>query len=161
MNNLDSDKFNKIIAKIDSDIGNGSNAHKDTLMAQAIIMTKGKEFRHKYRSYSICNRHSLLKEYLKSVCPRAEFDVLRFSMFREGFISKYYIEWFTFYYFLLLLSIMIYVIWFSSIVNVTDVALKIIFTIVSLIASALSTALLEVYFKSRSVSYFGLGHWKK
>lgn len=168
MNNLDFDDFKKIIEKIDSEMGSESARHKDTLLAQAIISSRGKEFRHNYRFLPICERHKNLKTYIMNVCPHAQFDLLSFTMFKEGFIPLNYICNFLNAQFILTLASLLYYIWFIGLTIDTtkcgdgcDMVVKCLSSALAFIISMIITAILEYYFKSASKFYFGLGASRK
>lgn len=167
MNNLDHNEFKNIINKIDSDIGEDSAQYKQTMMALAIVMTRGKEFRRAYRKLPVCERHEHLKSYLRKSCSGAQFDIIRFAMFREGFISLTYIRRFLFLLHLTLWSLTLYFIWFKLDLNIDGSVfekafLKGLISVLSLFFTAALTYAVEIfYFNSKLTSYFGLGHRNK
>lgn len=156
--NIDFDKFNELINKIDSTIGDKSPRHNDTLMAQGIIMARGKELRNEFRNISTYEKYDNVIEYLKSLCPNLQEDKLRFALFREGFIGKPFIDiGLVFLYIFILILSFIFIIFYLDIV----IAYKILLCLISLFTSLIPSSMIDNYLKNNRLTlYFGLGHNK-
>lgn len=156
--NIDFDEFNELINKIDSTIGNKSSRHKDTLMAQSIIMTRGKELRNEFRNVSTYRKYDRVIEYLTSLCPDLQEDKLRFALFREGFIRESVVDAIPY---ILYISIgspfIIFIIFYSNMV----VPFKMLLCVMSFCVAAIPVCIIEEYIIKKGLTlYFGLGHKK-
>ena len=156
--NIDFDEFNELINKIDSTIGNKSSRHKDTLMAQSIIMTRGKELRNEFRNVSTYEKYDRVIEYLTSLCPDLQEDKLRFALFREGFIRESVVDAIPY---ILYISIgspfIIFIMFYSNMV----VPFKMLLCVMSFFGAAIPVYIIEEYTIKKGLTlYFGLGHKK-
>ena len=140
--NIDFDKFNELINKIDSTIGDKSSRHKDTLMAQCIIMTRGKELRNEFRNVSAYEKYDKVIEYLIFLCPDLQEDKLRFALFREGFIRESAVGIILYIlYISIASSLIIFIIFYSNIF----ILFKILLCVMSFCGAAIPVYIIEEY----------------
>lgn len=162
LNQLDPNEFNKLISELDNEIGIDSSAHKDTLMAMSLIVLRGKELRMNARHISMDSRYEYTREYIVKKCPRAQFDLLKWSLFREGIIHCDYLEiiktWTTIIVFLMLSTISVFV---FAINSQSVILLSLCWCAISAFIASLFYCIVDSWAESRCSSYFGLGHRKK
>ena len=156
--NIDFDEFNELINKIDSTIGNKSSRHKDTLMAQSIIMTRGKELRNEFRNVSAYEKYDKVIEYLTHLCPDLQEDKLRFALFREGFIRESVVDAIPYILYISIASpFIIFIMFYSNMV----VPFKMLLCVISFFVAAIPVFIIEEYTIKKGLTlYFGLGHKK-
>lgn len=163
MDSMDSERFAKMIDEFDSTIGKNSSSYNDTIMAKALIILRGRELRNEFRKYRCDIKFNSVSTYLLSKFPNAQIDLLEWSLFREGFISKRIIKIFynvIFYLILIsLLTIFGTLIYGLNELSNIDKLRAMLYCILSswLISYAISKFILRIVSRS-SISYFGLGH---
>lgn len=163
---LNADKFNQLISELDDEIGNESNAHKDTLMALSLIMLRGKELRRMVRRERVECKFHYVKEYIMKKCPNAQFDLLRWHLFREGIISESYLikinNIFVTVSFTFSFIFQLYLIWskYAAFID-AKVPFSILGLIISIAITFIISTIIDSWRNSYLPSYFLLGHRKK
>ena len=92
MNQLDTDRFNKMISEFDSKYGEESKEYKDTILALSLIMMRGKELRNAVRKDKIKYRYKNVFDIISAEFKHVQHDKIKFALFREGIISYDYIK---------------------------------------------------------------------
>ena len=170
MNQLDTDRFNKMISEFDSKYGEESKENQDTLLALSLIMMRGKELRNAVRKDKIKYRYKNVFDIISSEFKHVQHDKIKFALFREGIISYDYID--LFYWIIYWLALIIQIIVCIFIIPNTYgenglfdtlgdlLVVKIMMIITSIIISHIFAMSIEKWAETTGNSYFGLGHKK-
>ena len=168
MNQLDTDRFNKMISEFDSKYGEESKEYKDTILALSLIMMRGKELRDAVRKEQIQYRYSAVFGIIKSEFKYVQHDKIKFALFREGIISyDYIILWYWIIYWLALIIQIIVCIFIIPNTygenglydTLGDLLMtKIMMIITSIFISHIFATTIEKWAETTGNSYFGLGH---
>lgn len=170
MNQLDTDRFNKMISEFDSKYGEESKEYKDTILALSLIMLRGKELRDAVRKEQIQYRYSAAFGIIKSEFKYVQHDKIKFALFREGIISYDYIKlWSKIFYWVFFIIQLVFILFVIPNTHGKDGAFdtpadififKITCVIISVFLSAIISLVFEKWTETYGNSYFGLGHRK-
>ena len=170
MNQLDTDRFNKMISEFDSKYGEESKENQDTILALSLIMLRGKELRNAVRKDKIKYRYKNVFDIISSEFKHVQHDKIKFALFREGIISYDYID--LFYWIIYWLALIIQIIVCIFIIPNTYgenglfdtfgdlLVVKIMMIITSIFISHIFATTIEKWAETTGNSYFGLGHKK-
>lgn len=156
------DKFISAVAKLDQEVGKDSKIREDTLCSQALVMTRGKELRYRFRRYATCDKHEALCDYLLEMFPNADLNIISFTLFREGFLSKRLLETFIFLFKCLFFTTGFVFIVRADISNnglLDEIIGTAIISLVYLGITLILSHILSFFLMKRTTTfYFGLGH---
>ena len=168
MNQLDTDRFNKMISEFDSKYGEESKEYKDTILALSLIMLRGKELRNAVRKDKIKYRYKNVFDIISAEFKHVQHDKIKFALFREGIISyDYIILWYWIIYWLALIIQIIVCIFIipntygeNGLYDTLGdlIVVKIMMIITSIFISHIFASTIEKWAETTGNSYFGLGH---
>ena len=168
MNQLDTDRFNKMISEFDSKYGEESKENQDTILALSLIMMRGKELRNAVRKEKIKYRYKNVFDIISAEFKHVQHDKIKFALFREGIISyDYIILWYWIIYWLaLIIQIIVCIFIIPNTYGENGlhdtlgdlIVTKIMMIITSIFISHIFAVLIEKWAETTGNSYFGFGH---
>lgn len=154
MNAIDKEKLKALMKKYENVCDIQTHIDKDTNLAKALIIARGKEFRFMSSYKSVNKRYDHIVYIIKRDLHHCNGDKLFWKLYREGIVHPNIL--------LLYKVIVIIAMIASSIVFVSGSTIEFIQTkvafIIAVVLSSLLICMLMCTYDSKMTSYLGLGH---
>lgn len=155
MNDIDKEKLKTLMKKYEHECDVQSQIDKDTNLAKALIIARGKEFRFMSSYKSVNKRYEHIVDIIRRDLPYCNGDKLFWKLYREGIIHPVILFLYKMFVFI---AVVISGIVFVNGPTIESPAGKAAFIIITFLISLLTMALMSAYDDSKITSYLGLGH---